>query len=1807
MDANFSNVYAAILTGINWWTFLHRIYPKVPTRMNAKLKKILTTVDISSLERKFGLKPARADLPRIEEYLCIDLYCVFGGKFACSSIYYRPKRLSTKLNIRQVLNVFDDVVKNGTETRPVVVLQSSRPFFEELGTFHLIPCRKTLENFDSEWVSLWHAIARKRWPKEPVGSAGFRCKMEEIQRKVGLFENEKFAVTDRVFEKVRTLFGISIRLFFGNYINDNRNIKTAFYSTIGKGAHGHLNLLVASVGEDDFARQFRNVTNASYKRFQEQPHRFPTLTCDKEYLKRVRNSTERDRGKLSRILRWTRKGIYHSKNDCEIKSKFHQEVEKELSECTAKILKNRAQNGAAFSPSSPPSSSSSSSALMEDEPLSSVSSIKFQRGRQRLDPLASSVDSNSDNGNDDDGGESGRDSGEGVINRVLRENGDLVDSIIGSTNDMGYIASEGSSFDDNEEFDRACWENHEYNAGVEETIGDGVYPGFRHQFLDDSARVDDNDFGGDAGSKDAVFNDDIGGGGGGCEDGDDDDATLISDDGGEARRDLQNQFADLENEGPGSDILDSDSSDYSETYRPILNVISATPNIFDSETRFKVLPDSSVKNLPRCPNKNCLFTTEHKRKMDQHVESCRGDTKSVYRQSVSGPDVNDHVSELYEEGFLPAVDYFQDFFTTYDIECLMSEGPFSDGPKFHNIVTIASFTSENEKEIFQRKDMRPESAVLLVARFVKHLVSLRERLASNCPEEILKGITHYSTLLQDKELLKTQSFDVRGRMKKKLSYLKDFLKLKIYGWFSETYDLAVLFPLVIVILWELAGRDCKQLNIIKRGSGYMLIECLGLSFRDFKNYTAPMSLEKLADSCGLDRELYCKGKFPYEWFTTPQQLIDSNQLCAYPAFHSTMTIKTKAYAEEMNKIIQENPEWTTIHDIAAFLRLEGLASDPVVVESCEMCETLPLLSASTPEEYFAQHMVYLSGLFKFDNEKQCLQCDPEDSTTQDYFRFSPVKYKECINLWNLIAEQIGRTPTMMEFLYEYNFNDVKLLEGSIKRYAKNYRDNHGVGIHGDLSIATIAQKLAFISYEKDFPPIYSIPPSHAMFYKKCREKLSGGICQALHRAVNLNGPSDLIPKAAWQAPNGKPFKCCSMLDFNSLYPYAFMGEMPGGPGIFFHRRKLTYSNANVSIDATSGEIESRFFSEGMFAQRENTSLESVRWMEYMNWCRDFPRFYGGKIKHSYNLAEKKIGGISVDGYCELDNKKIIFEFRGCTFHTCPYCRKKPFRGQRVKIDGQFKTITPEELKDRDDKRIVEIVTALRRIDGTPEESVEPYFNIATGVLVSSRYELIVEYACRWLKTWRRLVLDGEPPKSKSYPFLFESSFSKFTGQNEGTEGVTESMFRDLVESGEFFGFALVDLKSPQSVVDSHKFIPPIFDKVRLEIEDVQGHLKNMLDVKQLSSLFPREENCFVYNTKGYLITSDMLKYYHDKGLEYYTHYFVMYYRGAPFKKFVKKMVKERVNAQDTTSQSVSKLIMNSCVGRFALAKHRFTHTQIYGINKMYKALRNPLLKGTRSLRSQDVAIDPLHEVELKRRTVVEDLAIHVQIQVYQNSKLLFFRFLDVLKEFCAEGSVVFTYCDTDSFLLAMTETELVDCVKPELRQRWNDEILPKWFATAEPSSQKEPGLLKEEARITRGWWLSISPKCYVMADMESDELERQIVDPANEKRCFEILEQASAAAASCDLPQVTIAKKSAKGCKRSIPLSFYEYLVSVFGTDFNKRVKKKVPQIQWDRTRDQMKTWVFDRKVINPILSKRIIADDKITTLPLRRANGDLI
>lgn len=129
------------------------------------------------------------------------------------------------------------------------------------------------------------------------------------------------------------------------------------------------------------------------------------------------------------------------------------------------------------------------------------------------------------------------------------------------------------------------------------------------------------------------------------------------------------------------------------------------------------------------------------------------------------------------------------------------------------------------------------------------------------------------------------------------------------------------------------------------------------------------------------------------------------------------------------------------------------------------------------------------------------------------------------------------------------------------------------------------------------------------------------------------------------------------------------------------------------------------------------------------------------------------------------------------------------------------------------------------------------------------------------------------------------------------------------------------------------------------------------------------------------------------------------------------------------------------------------------------------------------------------------------------------------------GATKFCYCDTDSFLIAMTEETLDDCVKDELKDEWHNHVKPRWFAGDTMKSQKEPGLLKEEAGISKGWFLALSPKCYILCEKDPCDLEKEICAKENEYRTMELI------ANEINNDGCAIKKKSAKGCNRKVPLT----------------------------------------------------------------------
>ena len=110
------------------------------------------------------------------------------------------------------------------------------------------------------------------------------------------------------------------------------------------------------------------------------------------------------------------------------------------------------------------------------------------------------------------------------------------------------------------------------------------------------------------------------------------------------------------------------------------------------KTKFRHIEDIDKLNHYSCTNKYCFFGASELRRFRLHEHYCRTEPLITYKQQSRSKTIDTIPKELYEEGFLPEEKFFNFFFVSYDIECLMAK-PDEDVNKsilsVHKLVSIA--------------------------------------------------------------------------------------------------------------------------------------------------------------------------------------------------------------------------------------------------------------------------------------------------------------------------------------------------------------------------------------------------------------------------------------------------------------------------------------------------------------------------------------------------------------------------------------------------------------------------------------------------------------------------------------------------------------------------------------------------------------------------------------------------------------------------------------------------------------------------------------------------------------------------------------------------------------------------------------------------------------------------------------------------------------------------------------------------------------------------------------------------------------
>ena len=600
---------------------------------------------------------------------------------------------------------------------------------------------------------------------------------------------------------------------------------------------------------------------------------------------------------------------------------------------------------------------------------------------------------------------------------------------------------------------------------------------------------------------------------------------------------------------------------------------------------------------------------------------------------------------------------------------------------------------------------------------------------------------------------------------------------RVYGFNSAKFDTRVIAPMMFdSVLTEMEsdgsnGRgNKKKINVLKKSQTYFNLTFtfptsqVKVAFCDILSYLSPCSL---ADFLKMTNSPDAKGIFPYQFYSSVQELKSAREFPPLSAFFSSLkndlTCDEKSYNE-------------------------------------------------------AKMMFY---------EKMNL---PEDD---------PEKWS-----------------SMEDYLRWYNNLDVLPLVSAIKSWFASYKSTFGIDGYQFASLASMAQASMFGLFDDSSPFLHSLPPWKKELSEKMKSSVVGGLTTNLHRAVLLDG--SVGPEAAKKAPNGNDYSAIIPFDFNSLYPWALLQDMPTGPGIHWDCKDK------------DGNDRSYFVKKNMLP---SSSLQEFQYLMYLN--HHDSRFIDEtgmpiRIENAYYRGQKEIAGYKVDGYCKNKEKTYLIEYNGCSFHRpCPHSGCK-FH------EGYFE-------EDRNDYEWYKKEVALRQ-----------WCDENNG-------ELIVQWACQIdLKTLRALPTEGFPRILK--PF-----------ETTSVEHITRLVLNDTL-----FGFVECDLMSPDSLIEKYSSLnfPPIIRRSNVTTDMLGEFMQNRL--KSLGRKLTNDEVVTVVNCwhaeKIYVYTP-LLKWYLELGLKITKVYDVVQYQRAKcFTKFVSTCVQGRIDATaagKSTAAQTFKIAMNS--------------------------------------------------------------------------------------------------------------------------------------------------------------------------------------------------------------------------------------------------------------------------------------------------------
>lgn len=505
------------------------------------------------------------------------------------------------------------------------------------------------------------------------------------------------------------------------------------------------------------------------------------------------------------------------------------------------------------------------------------------------------------------------------------------------------------------------------------------------------------------------------------------------------------------------------------------------------------------------------------------------------------------------------------------------------------------------------------------------------------------------------------------------------------------------------------------------------------------------------------------------------------------------------------------------------------------------------------------------------------------------------------------------------------------------------------------------------------------------------------------------------------------------LDFNALYLHSNMQEMPIGHPDWWA------SNETGIMERQSKTIAEKL--------KERKCHGEIEYLRYRSW-RDKVQIQTGEDGPQVKLGAR---GYRVDGYIDDNEKPVVINYNGCYYHS----------------HGQGCLYPPANQQSQADER--------KRQDAEQEAELR-----RLGM------EVVTVWECefRAVKTAAGRLLNGQSvdPVIQAEAEKYNQYLARHpTRHFHYHQRVSEAAMLEAIIQGQVFGFAKVNIETPDDLKELYEDFPPIIKHTDISREDISPFMQQ---IAEENGRLKKPEDALIgsYFGKEIWLMTPLLKFYHDHGLKITKIHEVVQFDGVKVFEWFGQTVTEHRKQGDADKNKailaeVFKLLGNSAYGKCITNLRR--HQDIfYADTAELDQWHNEACHS----KSVEVA-ENCFEIRNQKKEIEFNLPMVIGLAVYNYAKLRVLAFIyDVLLVYFDKADYMFLESDTDSVYLAISAPNLEDLVKPELRAQF-DAIKHNWFVQ-DPSQKRTPGLLKVEKEADK--FIGLCSKCYICVGSDGE-------------------------------------------------------------------------------------------------------------------------